>query len=67
MDRIFLTRADLKRRGITISNSTMLRLEASGRLPKRRYLTPRTVVWNRAEIDEFLTGLFNGGEGRQEH
>lgn len=58
MDRIFLTRADLKHRGITISNSTLLWREAKGEFPKRTYLTHKTVIWNRAEIDEFLEGLY---------
>ncbi len=62
MDRIFLTRADLKQRGITISNSTLLRSEAKGEFPKRTYLTQKTVIWNRAEIDEFLKGLFERRE-----
>jgi predicted DNA-binding transcriptional regulator AlpA len=62
MDRIFLTRADLKQRGITISNSTLLRREAKGEFPKRTYLTQKTVIWNRAEIDEFLEGLFERRE-----
>lgn len=55
---VLLTRADLQERGIKISRSTMLRMEAQGKFPRRRYLTPRTVVWNREEIDDFLAGLF---------
>ncbi|KMS63858.1 regulatory protein [Sphingobium baderi LL03] len=43
---------------MTISNSTLLRREAKGEFPKRTYLTQKTVIWNRAEIDEFLEGLF---------
>ena len=66
MDSIFLTRADLKKRGIHISNTTMLRLEAKGELPKRRYLTPITVVWNRAEIDEFAARLFENNDGNED-
>ena len=62
MDRIFLTRADLKQRGIMLSNSTLLRREAQGEFPKRTYLTEKTVIWNRAEIDEFLEGLFENRE-----
>lgn len=54
---VLLTRADLQERGIKISKSTMLRMETQGKFPKRRYLTPRTVVWNRDEIDEFLAAL----------
>jgi predicted DNA-binding transcriptional regulator AlpA len=58
MERILLTRADLKKLGIAVSNSTMLRMEAKGQLPKRRYLTSQTVVWDRGEIEAFLAGLF---------
>ena len=62
---VLLTRADLQERGIKISRSTMLRMEAQGKFPKRRYLTPRTVVWNREEIDEFLSGLFADDEDQE--
>lgn len=62
MNQIFLTRADLKQLGITISNSTLLRREAKGEFPKRTYLTQKTVIWNRAEIDEFLLSLFENRE-----
>jgi prophage regulatory protein len=50
-------RLDLRRRGIKISNSTQLRMEAEGRFPKRRYLSPHTVVWLAADIDDFLARL----------
>lgn len=62
---VLLTRADLLERGIKISRSTMLRMEAQGKFPKRRYLTPRTVVWNREEIDEFLSSLFANDEDQE--
>lgn len=59
---VLLTRADLKELGIKISNSTMLRMEAQGKMPKRRYLTPRTVAWSRNEIEEFLASLLQTDE-----
>lgn len=59
MDRILLTRADLVQRGIMFSNTTLLRLEAKGQMPKRRYIGARTVVWCRAEIDEYLERVLN--------
>ena len=48
---VLLTRADLQERGIKISRSTMLRMEAQGKFPKRRYLTPRLSrkFWAKAE------------------
>ncbi len=62
---VLLTHADLRERGIKISKSTLLRMEAQGRFPKRRYLTPRSVVWNRDEIDEFLSDLFTNDEDQE--
>lgn len=59
---VLLTRADLKQLGIKISNSTMLRMEAQGKMPKRRYLTPCTVVWSRNEIEAFLACLLQTDE-----
>lgn len=53
-------RADLRRRGIKISNSTLLRLEAANRFPARvRIGGPdgRTVCWIAEEIDEYLERL----------
>jgi len=64
MSHTLLTLVDLRRRGIKLSNTTMLRMEAQGAFPKRRYLTPRTVVWCQSEIDAFLAELIGeeGGE-----
>lgn len=62
---VLLTRADLQELGIRISRSTMLRMEAQGKFPKRRYLTPRTVVWHRDEIERFLVCLFENGQEEQ--
>lgn len=56
-DKPLLRHRDLVQRGINISNTTLLRREAQGAFPKRIYLTPRTVVWARAQIDEFLARL----------
>lgn len=56
MDSIFLTRADLKKRGITVSNTTLLRREAQGEFPKRTYLTPKTALNKWGEFLEELQG-----------
>lgn len=40
-------------------------MEAKGKFPKRRYLTPHTVVWHREEIDEFLSSLFTNSEEQE--
>lgn len=49
-DKVFLTRADLKALGIWQSNSTLLRLEAAGRFPRRLRIGGTSVCWDRAEI-----------------
>jgi predicted DNA-binding transcriptional regulator AlpA len=51
---IFITRGDLRARGIRYSNVHLLRLEADGKFPKRVYLSPARVVWVAAEIDEYV-------------
>lgn len=47
---LFLRRDDLKALGIWQSNSTLLRLEAAGRFPRRVRLASASVCWDRAEI-----------------
>lgn len=48
------TRADLKRMGITVSNTTLLRLEARGRFPRRLRIGGTTVAWFLSEIEDWL-------------
>ena len=48
------TRADLKRLGITVSNSTLLRWEARGRFPRRVRLAGTSVAWLLNEIELWL-------------
>lgn len=48
--RLLLTRDDLPRLGIKISNSTMLRLEAAGEFPKRVRIGKHSVAWLAQEI-----------------
>lgn len=49
------TRADLKRLGIIVSNSTLLRWEARGRFPRRARLAGTSVAWFLHEIEQWLT------------
>ncbi|MDE9449916.1 AlpA family phage regulatory protein [Aliiroseovarius sp. Z3] len=49
-----VTRADLKRMGITLSNTTLLRLEARGRFPRRLRIGGTTVAWLMSEIEDWL-------------
>lgn len=48
------TRADLKRLGIIVSNSTLLRWEARGRFPRRVRLAGTNVAWLLNEIEQWL-------------
>lgn len=48
------SRADLKRLGIIVSNSTLLRWEARGRFPRRLRLAGTSVAWLLNEIEQWL-------------
>ena len=50
LNKLLLSRADLKALGIWQSNSTLLRLEAVGRFPRRLRLAGASVCWDRAEL-----------------
>ncbi|MGP1354638.1 MAG: helix-turn-helix transcriptional regulator [Parasphingopyxis sp.] len=63
MDKMLYDRTDLFRRGIRLSNTTLLRLEGEGVFPRRKYLTPRNVVWPAEAVEAYLLGLIEvGGE-----
>ncbi|GIT86988.1 AlpA family transcriptional regulator [Roseobacter sp. OBYS 0001] len=49
------TRADLKRLGIIVSNSTLLRWEARGRFPRRVRLAGTSVAWLLNELEQWLS------------
>ncbi len=46
------TRADLKRLGINVSNTTLLRWEARGRFPRRIRMAGTSVAWFLSEIED---------------
>ena len=48
------TRDDLKRFGISVSNTTLLRWEARGRFPRRIRLAGTSVAWILSEIEDWL-------------
>lgn len=48
------TRADLKRLGIRVSNTTLLRWEARGRFPRRIRMAGTSVAWLLSEIEDWL-------------
>lgn len=47
-------RDDLKRLGIKVSNTTLLRWEARGRFPRRIRMAGTSVAWFVCEVDEWL-------------
>jgi predicted DNA-binding transcriptional regulator AlpA len=55
--KILLTRCDLPRLGLNLSPSTLLRLEAAGKFPKRVRLGAHSVAWLASEIQEHIAGL----------
>jgi predicted DNA-binding transcriptional regulator AlpA len=63
LDRLLLCRADLRRRGIKISDSTIARLEKLGAFPKRIRLSTNSVAWISAEIDAYIADLAASREG----
>lgn len=52
--KALMNRADIKAFGIWQSNSTLLRLEQSGRFPRRIRIGGTSVCWDRAEIMRWL-------------
>lgn len=48
------TRDDLRRLGIRVSNTTLLRWEKHGRFPRRIRMAGTSVAWFLSEIDEWL-------------
>lgn len=55
--RLLLTRGDLPRLGINVSNSTLLRLEAAGKFPKRVRIADHSVAWLASEIHAHIKAL----------
>lgn len=48
------TRADLKRLGIKVSNTTLLRWEARGRFPRRIRMAGTSVAWFVSDLEDWL-------------
>lgn len=63
-ERVLYSRVDLRRLGICISNSTLLRLEAAGKWPKRVRIGDHSVAWIRDEVDAHIAELANQRGGR---
>lgn len=56
-NKLLLAREDLPRLGINLSPSTLLRLEADGRFPKRVRIGERSVAWLASEIHAHIEAL----------
>jgi predicted DNA-binding transcriptional regulator AlpA len=52
--KLLITRKELKEMGILVSNSTLLRWEASGEFPKRVRMSRTSIAWLLAEVEEWL-------------
>lgn len=52
--RTLASRADLKRLGITVSNTTLLRWEARGRFPRRIRMAGTSVAWLVSDLENWL-------------
>jgi prophage regulatory protein len=56
-NKILLVRGDLPRLGINLSPSTLLRLEAEGKFPKRVRIGAHSVAWLATEVHEHIAKL----------
>ena len=52
--QILLNRTDLRRLGIKVSNSSLLRWEGAGRFPRRIRMAGTRVAWIASEISEWV-------------
>ena len=52
--RTLASRADLKRLGINVSNTTLLRWEARGRFPRRIRMAGTSVAWFVSDLEDWL-------------
>jgi len=53
---LLIDHAGLRARGVKLHNSTLLRLDAQNRWPKRVKVGAKT-YWLAEEVDEFIKGL----------
>lgn len=54
VSRRLYARRNLEQLGITVSNSTLLRWEYSGRFPRRIRMAGTSIAWLKSEIDDWL-------------
>jgi prophage regulatory protein len=58
-----IRRTDL-RQIVPLADSTIYELERRGEFPQRFFLTPRCVVWDLAEVMDWLESRRRGGDGK---
>lgn len=56
---IFINRNGLRNLGLTWSNSQLLRLESANKFPKRIYLSPHCIAWERASVLKWIAARCN--------
>jgi len=61
--KLLFTRQDLRRLGINLSNSTLLRMEASGHFPRRVRLGAHSVAWMADEVAKHIDQLARARSG----
>lgn len=61
--RLLYSREHLQRLGINLSPSTLLRLEAEGRFPKRVRIGAHSVAWLASELHSYIAMLATDREG----
>ncbi len=54
LETVIYSRADLKKLGITVSNTTLLRWEQLGQFPRRIRMSGTRVGWLKSEVDEWI-------------
>jgi predicted DNA-binding transcriptional regulator AlpA len=54
LDRVLLGRVELRRLGIVVSNTTLLRWEQRGRFPRRIRMAGTSVAWLASEVFAWL-------------
>lgn len=64
-DPLLYGRRDLRTCGIKISDSTIARLEAAGKFPKRVRLSTNSVAWIASEIEAHIAALAASREDGQ--
>ena len=64
-NKLLLSRSDLKKLGVTVSNCSLLRWESQGRFPRRVRMAGTTVAWASDEVLDWYRDRLN--ERTQHH